>query len=280
MDEPQNQPQKLEDEIRKAEARLRELKVQKAGNAPATDRHLPVAILVGSAMIAASLYFSLPNLGPLLRGAVSPTAPAAPTAPSTLPSAIAPSAAGDIVVQPVSAEDHVFGDPNAAVAVIEFSDLECPFCQRLHPTLKQIVADYDGQVKWVYRHFPLDVLHQKARKEAEATECANELGGNDAFWAYLDRLFEITPSNDGLAASQLPQIAEDVGLNRGKFEECLNSGRYAQHIADDVAQATAAGGAGTPYTVILAPDGTTYPVSGAQPASAFSSLIDLALQGI
>lgn len=101
-------------------------------------------------------------------------------------------------VRKVDDSDHLRGDPKASVKVVEFSDLECPFCKRFHLTMQQLMEGYSGKVAWVYRHFPLDSLHPKARKEAEASECAAELGGNDGFWAYIDKLFEITPSNNGL----------------------------------------------------------------------------------
>jgi len=101
---------------------------------------------------------------------------------------------------------------NAPVKIVEFSDTECPFCKRFHTTMQQVVKDSNGQVAWVYRHFPLDQLHSKARKEAEATECAAELGGNEKFWAYLNRLMEVTPANDGLDLAELPVIAAYVGL--------------------------------------------------------------------
>lgn len=186
-------------------------------------------------------------------------------------------------ISEVTAEDHILGDPDALVKMIEFSDLECPFCKRVHTTLQQIIDEYgdSGQVAWVYRHFPLDALHPiKARTEAVASECANELGGNDKFWEYIDRIFEITPSNNQLDLDLLPVIAEDIGLDRNEFEECLNSGRYDQHIQDDLDDAKFSGGQGTPYTVIVAPNGTTFPVSGAQPYSVFKSIVDLALEEI
>ena len=86
-------------------------------------------------------------------------------------------------VKPVSAEDHIRGNVNAAVKVIEFSDFECPFCKGFHATMKQVmtVHEKDGKIAWVYRHFPLDQIHSKARKEAQAAECAAEQGGNKAF---------------------------------------------------------------------------------------------------
>lgn len=106
-------------------------------------------------------------------------------------------------VRPVGEGEHLRGDPKATVKIVEFSDLECPFCKRFHLTMQQVMEEYSGKVAWVYRHFPLDSLHSKARKEAEATECAAELAGNDGFWAYIDKLFEITPSNNGLDPSLL-----------------------------------------------------------------------------
>jgi protein-disulfide isomerase len=186
-------------------------------------------------------------------------------------------------VKPTDDKDHILGNPNASVKLIEFSDFECPFCKRVHSTLKRIMTEYgdSGKVAWIYRHFPLDTLHKKARKEAQASECANELGGNDAFWAYADRLFEITPSNDGLDLSLLPKIAKEIGLDRGTFETCLagdaSGGKYADHIESNVQDAIASGGTGTPYIVVIAPNGEVFPISGAQPHSVFRSIIELAL---
>ena len=117
-----------------------------------------------------------------------------------------------IKMKPVSDGDHILGDKNASVKIVEFSDTECPFCKRFHTTMQQVVKDNNGQVAWVYRHFPLDQLHSKARKEAEATECAAEMGGSEKFWAYLNRIMEVTPSNNGLDPAELPAIAAYVGL--------------------------------------------------------------------
>lgn len=181
-------------------------------------------------------------------------------------------------IKPVTEDDHIRGSINAPVIIVEFSDLECPFCKRFHSTLQQIVDEYDGEVSWVYRHFPLPSLHSKAVKEAEATECATELGGNDAFWAYTDRLFEVTPSNNRLALDDLPKIAESVGLDVGKFQECLDSGKYKDHIADDTEDATNSGGRGTPYSVVIAKNGTKSVIPGALSYESVKKIIDAALE--
>lgn len=145
--------------------------------------------------------------------------------------------------------------------------------------MKQVAAEYSasGKVAWVYRNFPLDSLHPKARKEAEATECANELGGNDKYWSYLDRLFEVTPSNNNLNPAELPNIARYVGLDVQKFNTCLASGKFAQHIEADVQNAAATGGNGTPWSIVVAQNGKKYPLSGAQPDASVKQLIELAL---
>lgn len=182
------------------------------------------------------------------------------------------------LMRPVSPRDHIRGRPDAPVKIVEFGDTECPLCKRFHPTLKQIAAEYPDQVAWVFRHYPVDEIHPKARKEAEASECAAELGGNDKFWAYLDRLYEITPSNDKLDPAELPRVAEHVGLNRAQFESCLQSGKHAQRVAEDVEDALAAGATGTPYTVVIAPNGRLFSILGAQPYASVKRVIDIALQ--
>lgn len=163
-------------------------------------------------------------------------------------------------------DDHVLGNPNADVLIIEYSDTECPFCKKFHETMMQVTDQYakSGDVAWVYRHFPLDMIHPKARKEAEAQECANELGGNDAFWKYTDKLFEITPSNNGLDASELPRIAGLVGLDVERFSACLASGRYAERVERDFISGVEVGVKGTPYSIVWnRKTGKQMPVNGA-----------------
>lgn len=183
-------------------------------------------------------------------------------------------------IRPIRSGDHILGNPDAPVKLVEFSDTECPFCKRFHPTMQRLIREYGtkGQVAWVYRHFPLDRIHSKARKEAEATECANELGGNQKFWDYVDRLFEVTPSNNNLDLAELPKIAEYVGLDVTKFNTCLNSGKYAQHIQEGLDDAIRSGGTGTPYNIVIAANGKKFDITGAQPYSAVKSIIDIALQ--
>lgn len=185
-----------------------------------------------------------------------------------------PTANGEINIKPVDKNsDWIKGDKNAKISIVEFSDTECPFCKRFHATMNQVLAEYDGKVNWVYRHFPLASLHSKAQKEAEATECAGDQKGNDGFWAYIDRMFEITPSNNGLAESQLTDIAKYVGLDVNKFQECLDSGKFTSKVQGQTSDAQAAGGRGTPYSVILVGD-QKIPIPGALPFESIKSTLD------
>src|SRR3989338_3572308 len=115
--------------------------------------------------------------------AAVPTPPAPPAIPS------APEAAPDATnVPPIDPkEDHIRGNPDAKVSVIEYSDFECPFCKRHHPTMTQIMDAYGDDVNWVYRHYPLS-FHPNAEPSALASECVAEIGGNDAFWGFVDKL--------------------------------------------------------------------------------------------
>ncbi|MFA5987566.1 MAG: thioredoxin domain-containing protein [Candidatus Paceibacterota bacterium] len=175
--------------------------------------------------------------------------------------------AQEIILKPISSSDHVRGDIKAPVKIVEFSDTECPFCKNFHFTMKQVYEKYskDGKFAWVYRQSPLDSLHSKARKEAEATECAAALGGNDVFWSYLDRLMEVTPSNNGLDPAELPKIAKEVGLDVAQFEKCLESGKYSQVVEDQLQDAIASGGGGTPHSIAISADDQKAPIDGAYP---------------
>lgn len=182
----------------------------------------------------------------------------------------------EISLRPVTDDDHILGNPDAEIVIVEYSDTECPFCKQFHKTMQAIIAEYgtDGRVAWVYRHFPLVQLHPKAPKEAEALECAGELGGKSAFWDYTNRVYEVTPANNGLDPEQLLVIAEELKIDRTAFETCLNSGRYTEKVQADYQDAIAAGGRGTPHSIIITRDGDKLPIEGAQPLATVKSIID------
>lgn len=181
-------------------------------------------------------------------------------------------------VPAITDSDHIRGNRDAEVYLIEYSDLECPFCKRFHPTAQQVVDEYKGKVAWVYRHFPLDQLHSKADKEAEAVECANELAGNDGFWKLTDKIFEVTTSNNTLNLDDLPKLAGQVGLNQSSFKTCLDSGKYKDHVEEDYQGGLSAGITGTPGNLILNKKGEAWLIPGALPFESVKATIEEALK--
>lgn len=157
-------------------------------------------------------------------------------------------------VRPVSVDDHAWGDINAPIQIIEYSDLECPYCKTHHVNMIRLVNEYRGHVVWIYRHHPLDHRFTKSRKEAEASECVAALGGNAAFWKFIGKIFEITPSNNGLDFSVLPDVAEEAGIDRNEFIECFENRTYKDKVEADFKNARLSGLTFTPSSIIIWPD--------------------------
>lgn len=204
---------------------------------------------------------------------VAAPAPQAPLDPTV------PVKADTLNLDPVSDKDHVRGSASAKLTLIEYSDLECPFCKRIHPDLQKLTSAYDGKIRWVYRHFPLASLHSKAPKEAEAAECAAAAGGDTAFWKYIDKVFEVTPANNGLDPDELPKIAAQVGLNSYAFKRCLSDGKYKSVVDADYASGTKAGVNGTPGSFVLDDKGNAWIINGALPYDTLKSIVEKALNG-
>ncbi len=180
----------------------------------------------------------------------------------------------------ITSGDYIRGSKNAQLTLVEYSDLECPFCKRFHPTMQQVMKEYGDKVRWVYRHYPLS-FHVNAQKEAEATECAGKLGGNNAFWKYVDTILERTTSNgSGFALDKLIPLAKELGLNEAKFQACLDSGEFTQKIKDQIATGTEEGVTGTPGTIIIDSKGQTQLIPGAVPFEQVKPLIESALNNI
>ncbi len=178
-------------------------------------------------------------------------------------------------VNPVSKADHVRGNPKAKVTIIEYSDFECPFCSRFHPTVMQVLEEFSDDVNWVYRHFPLTSIHPSAMSAAIASECAGDVGGNDAFWGFTDKLFS---NQHSLGNSLYTRIASEIGLSEDAFSSCLNSGKYQDKVRADMQNATDAGGRGTPFSVIVTDKGDVFPFSGALPYENVRALVVEALK--
>jgi protein-disulfide isomerase len=164
------------------------------------------------------------------------------------------------------ADSPAKGPAGAPIEMIEFSDFQCPFCLRAHPTVQQILSTYGDRIRFVYRNYPLPG-HPNARPAAEAAQCANEQG---KFWPYHDRLFA---DAGRLTDADLKQAASDLGLDRTKFDACVASSKYKDRIDADIKAGEALGITGTPAFFI---NGRL--VSGAQPLAVFKRVIDEELE--
>ena len=229
-------------------------------------KNILIALLVVAAFLIGSLFTEVRYL--------KKTGKQNPQVTNTAPAADE----DNISPQPLSDADHVLGNRNSRLLFIVYSDLECPFCKLFHPTTKQILEEYKDNLALVYRHFPLDI-HPKARKEAEATECAQSIGKPDDFWKFVDKIFEVTPSNNGLNPDELPKLAMQVGLNENKFKDCLSTGKFTQKIADDYNQGVQVGVSATPSSVIIdTTTGKTKTITGAVRPEQIKSVIDAMLK--
>lgn len=178
----------------------------------------------------------------------------------------------------VSSNDKIRGSIEAPIKLVIYTDLECPACKYYHQQLKTLEETYvkTGKLAIIMRNFPLDSLHTKSRQEHLATECVADLGGQDKYWQIVDKIFEITTSNDGLDLAKLPELAKETGVNEKDFQACMDAKKYADDIEADVQEAIKMGAKGTPFSVLITKD-LTIPVYGAYPAERLKSALDLLL---
>jgi protein-disulfide isomerase len=224
----------------------------------------PVAVLIGAALIAVSIMAVGSGNGlALIKGDESEQ----------------PTETPPIVVDAekiATSDDPSIGNDDAPVTIVEFSDFQCPFCGRFFSeTYGQLKKDYidTGKVRLIFRDFPLQ-FHQAAEISARAGECAQDQG---KFFEFHDRVF-IEQAKLGIGtveqdADTLKAWAKTVGMNVTEFGACLDSGKYADEVAADLADGSAAGVTGTPFFFV---NGT--PVEGAVPIAVFKAAIDAALE--
>ncbi len=158
------------------------------------------------------------------------------------------------------------GGKDAPIQIVEFSDFQCGFCNKVLSSLKEVEAAYGDKVNVTFKHFPLG-FHKDAPKASEASLCAGDQG---KFWEMHDALFE---NQKALGIDKLPGYAEGIGLDMAKFQSCLDGGTYTEQVAADMAAGSAAGVSGTPAFFI---NGRF--VNGALPFEAFKEVIDEELQ--
>ena len=161
----------------------------------------------------------------------------------------------------VEADDPVFGPSSAAVEIIEFSDFQCPFCQRLTDTLEQLKSEHGSDIRLVFKDYPLP-NHAQAFKAAEAGNCANQQG---MFWELHDTMFS---RQSELGVDDLKRHAGELGMDQAAFDACLDSGRFAEQVNADLTAGQQYGVSSTPTVFI---NGRA--VMGAAPFEMFDEII-------
>ncbi|MFM2330758.1 MAG: hypothetical protein RLZZ26_265 [Candidatus Parcubacteria bacterium] len=225
------------------------------------SRTIPIAIVVGGIIIASAIYISVPHNAPVATPTVNPT-----------------------LVRPVSASDHIFGDPSAPVMIIEYCDFDSEYCRLFHDVLHQIIANQgaSGKVAWVYREFPLTEIHPDSLALARAAECAATSAGasavpsDDAFWRFASALFDVQPADP----SALSPVAATAGLSGAAFAACYASVPKSldDRIAADRQNALDMGATGTPFSIIVAQGKTPVVMDGAYSYDAVEQLVSQALR--
>ena len=222
-------------------------------------------ILVVALIIAAFFLGTLTNKVATSEKNVLPAT--APSPQAQQPSAPAPATE----IAPVTDKDHIRGNKNAKLTLVEYSDFECPYCKSFHPTMQEALGTYGDDVRWVYRHYPITSIHSSAQKAAEASECVTELGGEDKFWEYVDKIFA---SPDAVTIPSLSPFAVEVGINQAQFQSCLDSGKYAEKVTENLSKHQF----GTPATFIIDSKGNTSDnLGGAIPFAQLKQAIDKVL---
>jgi protein-disulfide isomerase len=176
---------------------------------------------------------------------------------------------GQNTFNPVGDDDPALGPEDAPVTIVEFSDYQCPACTLWHEQIySQLMAEYQGKVRFVYRDFPLTQIHPGAQPAAEAANCA---GDQEKYWEYHDALFsgQYDLSRDGFL-----NIASDLGLNTTTFASCIDSGKYANEVQTDLQDGINIGVNATPTFYI-----NGFQVVGVPSYATFKNVIDQILAG-
>ena len=201
-----------------------------------------------------------------------------PTADTTRPSTPATIPADIATVRP-SDTDHVRGDlTTAQVLIFEYSDSDCPYCEKFHPVLQQVVNDYKGKVAWVYRFYPLSI-HPDSFNESLALQCVGQIGGAKAFNTYLDTIINVTLTPGQQSDKLLATMATSQGIDQTKFKACIASSAATKAVQDGIDEAQAIGAQGTPFSILVnVKTGKQIIIPGSYPIADVKKDIDSLLQ--
>lgn len=225
-----------------------------------TSPIIPIAIIVGFAMIALAIFFTNRNTD------------------TVAPIAINSDDAGLIaegVPRPVDETDNILGNPNAPILMVEYSDYDCQFCKAYHQTMHQIMDEYgvSGQIAWAYRQFPLKQIHPNSPKISEAALCVDDIAGNTAFWTFSDLVFNDRDIDEFTNVTKLQSYAEEAGVSNEDYVACMNSGRMQEKVTASITDGFNSGARSTPYTVLIVGNQQVV-ISGAQPYSTVKGIVE------
>lgn len=156
----------------------------------------------------------------------------------------------ELAAEKTRTRHHLYGNENARFTLIEYSDLECPFCKKFHSVLKKVIDSSLGLVNWQWKHLPLPIHNPMAAIEAEAAECVASIAGNRAFWVYLEQIFEETKGN-GQGAGNLVSIAQNMGIDEQLVSDCINAQKFRDKVDTEFKQAKDLGIHSAPVTFIV-----------------------------
>lgn len=185
-----------------------------------------------------------------------------------------------------SKAEFVEGSKNASVFIVEYSDPECPFCARFHPTMNEIRKMYEGKVAFVYNNFPLTQIHPNAFSQSVGIYCAGKVAGSKAYFDYMTKLFDFVVANNytpQFPEGKLVSFAKELGINETAWNECLIDPASGQKIQDEMQDGQMAGVSGTPSTFILVKDSddiwrVAKVLEGASQVNYVKTFVDRALQ--
>lgn len=245
------------------------------------NNNFVIVLLLGLALVAGAVGGSLLTENKMLKAGTVPTrvadtqpdaaAQAQPTQPD------GPTEDTLAKMPAVGDEDHINGNKDAQVVLVEYSDFECPFCGRFHPTMQQVLKDYGDKVAWVFRQYPLP-FHPQAQPAAETSECVAKLGGNDAFWKYADSVFAANGKAGTITQADIDAGVTASGVDQAAVKKCVDSGEMAQKVKDQMNAGSQAGIQGTPGTIVTTADGKFEMINGALPYEQVKAVLDKYVQ--
>lgn len=222
---------------------------------------IPVAIIIGAVIVSGAIIFSQKGSG---------NAPAANDKTGTGQVVNDENAVTDITIPEVSENDHVLGNPNAKVVLVEYADFNCHFCGEMHKTLEKVIKEkgQSGEIAWVYRHFP--IISPDSPSLAVSSECVAKTGNNDAFWKFANKLFH--DREDASTKKVLTFVAE-VGVDVNAYSECIKSGEMVAKVQEQATSIMDKNIQGTPHIFVLV-NGKMGQIGGAYPYEKVMSEID------